>query len=282
MTAGIGAGTAFGISRRDRNSGAGPADLAPIRAGLGGSGPWRGGLGSAATGSGRARFNNGGNFGGTRRRRRIVLLGGRHNGAAGATGSTARLLHLDGPWAVRARRRGAGLPASPPRTAKIRSQAPLSDGKRGHRCLPLERVEPPGDGRDRPPAIADVAVRGPGRIVQRAHRAQSPSPGAAGLSPCSVRSSLRHQQSATRCVGWATNGASASRALMQIRMRRSRPAQSPARPRCDLASSPPASRRAPAAGARNRRVLHAHRHRRDRDAAAPAMPSRPVRIERRT
>ena len=60
------------------------------------------------------------------------------------------------------------------------------------RRLPLEGVKPPADRRHRPPAIADIAIRGPGRIVQRAHRAQRPGPGAAAVAMLGALE-LRHQ-----------------------------------------------------------------------------------------
>ena len=65
--------------------------------------------------------------------------------------------------------------------------------KRCDRHHPLERIEPAGDRRHRPPAIGHVAVRGPGRIERGAHRAQGP--GARGaLVVVFAAFDLRHQQ----------------------------------------------------------------------------------------
>ena len=259
MTAGIGVGTTLGCP-----GGRGTAGAAATGCRLGRDGA---GAGSAAAVGGRFRFEW--------QRQAVRCPGG--GGAAAAGGSTGSASTGAGAagaemWPVaRAPPRGAASPASPLRTARIHRRALV--GRQGRdRRLPLEGVEPAGDRRDRPPAVADIAVGGPGRIVQRAHRAQGPCPGAAPVAMFGALD-LRHQQrdALGRCC---RSTAPAPRAPWQIRRRRSRRARSRARLRYDRALSPPASRPAPAAAARNRRVSHAHRRRPDPDAAAPATPSR--------
>jgi len=62
----------------------------------------------------------------------------------------------------------------------------------GKRRLPFEGVEPAGHRRYRPPALADIAIRGPYRIVQRPHRAQGPRPRPAAVAVLGALD-FRHQ-----------------------------------------------------------------------------------------
>src|SRR6185503_6605212 len=112
-------------------------------------------LGGDSLGAGRL---SGGSLIGSSRRRRIVLLGGRYrrdgdDGLGGGFGHVLwRFEHDGAAW-----RRQHGL-----LERRGFDRRPLVGRQCGDRRLPLERIQPSGDWRDRPPAITDITIRGPG------------------------------------------------------------------------------------------------------------------------
>ena len=193
--------------------------------------------------------------------------------AAGGSGKTSPCGSTR-PLAGGSTRFGGGAASMASSKAEEFDRGALVRRQAGDRRLPLEGIEPAGDRRHRTPAIADIAVGGPDRIVQRAHRAQGPGPGAAGIAMLGALD-LGHQQrnALRRPVDERRQRFAGAREFRRI----DRGARDRQRAfDTGRASSPPASPSAPAAAARSCRALHAHRHPQDRDAAAPAMPSRPA------
>lgn len=102
------------------------------------------------------------------------------------------------------------------------------------------RRRPAGHRRHRTPALRHVAVGGPGRIERGTHRARPSSP-RHGRRRRARRAPVPPSANATRRVGAAMKGASASRARAHIRRRRWPRAPSTARSRYGRAPSLQAS-----------------------------------------
>ena len=149
----------------------------------------------------------------------------------------------------RGRRPPAAAPASPPRTARARSRHPCRRTARPAASatethLAVRTPATPGASSPthiHPRSRPDRAARGP-------RAGSTPWPGRCRHVRCA-----RSPPSASRRAGSVSpRTAPAPRGRGRIRWRRSRPAPPPARFRCGRAPWPPASRCAPAAGARNR------------------------------